>query len=101
MEDRLLKGLKSHVVEMTPRGRIDGLCEGENAWDDLMRSMAPCTLDVSIIHVKDQDPADMVALQVQIDGLFEYLNNPLCQKEFEDSLIFEGKDALPQTFIHP
>ncbi len=58
VEDRLLKGLKPHVVEVTPRGKIDdGACEGKNAWDDLMRSVAPHTLDVFIVHVRDQDSA--------------------------------------------
>jgi hypothetical protein len=74
------------VVEVTPRGRIDGACKGENAWDDLIKSMAPRTLDVSITHVKDQDPTYMATLEVQMDGLHEYLNNPLCQKGFEDSI---------------
>jgi hypothetical protein len=53
VEDRLLKGLKPHVVEVTPRGRIDGACKGENAWDDLMKSMGPRNLDVSIVHVNN------------------------------------------------
>jgi hypothetical protein len=29
VDNQLLKGLKPHVVEVTPRGRIDGACEGE------------------------------------------------------------------------
>jgi hypothetical protein len=29
-----------------------------------MKSMAPRTLDISITHVKDQDPTDMATLQV-------------------------------------
>jgi hypothetical protein len=44
VEDRLLKGLKPHVVEITLRGRIDGACKGGNAWDDFVKSMAPRTL---------------------------------------------------------
>jgi hypothetical protein len=35
---------------------IDGACEGKNAWDDILKSMAPHELDVYIVHVKDQTP---------------------------------------------
>jgi hypothetical protein len=55
--------MKPHEVEVTLGGSINGACEGKNAWDDILRSMAPRELDVSIVHVKNQ--------------------NPLCQKGFE------------------
>jgi hypothetical protein len=32
VDDQLLKALKPHVLEMTPRGRIDGACEGKMHW---------------------------------------------------------------------
>jgi hypothetical protein len=54
--------MKPHEVEMTLRGKIDEACEGGNAWVDILRSMAPCELDVVIIHVKDQNPIDMAPL---------------------------------------
>jgi hypothetical protein len=55
--------MKPHEVEVTPRGGIDGACEGKNARDDILRSMAPCELDVFIVHVKDQNPTDMTTLR--------------------------------------
>jgi hypothetical protein len=78
--------MKAHEVEVTLGGRIDGACEGENAWDDILKSMAPYELDVSIVHVKDQNPIDMATLRTQMDTIFEYKNNPLCQKGFEDAI---------------
>jgi len=48
--------------------------------------MAPSELDVSIVHVKDQNPIDMVTLRAQMDTLFENKNNPLRQKGFEDAI---------------
>jgi hypothetical protein len=48
--------MKPREVEVTPRGKIDRACEGGNAWVDILRSMAPYELDISIIHVKDQNP---------------------------------------------
>ncbi len=99
----MFKGLKPHVVEVTPKGRIDGACKGKNAWDALIKSMAPRTLDVSIVHVKDQDLAYMATLEVRMDGLYEYLNNPLCQKGFEDSIcrFLKGKRyCFKHIFTH-
>jgi hypothetical protein len=55
--------MKPHEVKATPRGRIDGACEGKNAWDDILRFMAPCELDVFIVHVKNQNPTDMATFQ--------------------------------------
>jgi hypothetical protein len=46
------KGLKPHVVEVTTEGRIDGACDGKNVSDDLLRSIVPRVLDVSIVHVR-------------------------------------------------
>jgi len=56
------KGLKPHVVEVTAKGKIDEAYDGKNAWDDLVRSQAPCHLDVFIVHVKDHNPIDMASL---------------------------------------
>jgi hypothetical protein len=54
--------MKPHDIEVIPRGSIDGACEGKNAWDDILKSMAPYELDVSIVHVKGQNPIDMATL---------------------------------------
>ncbi len=62
VEEWLSRGLKPHEVEVTPKGKIDGACKGENAWDDIFRSIAPCELDVSIVHVKDQNPTNLATL---------------------------------------
>jgi hypothetical protein len=51
--------MKLHEVEVTPRGRIDGACEGENAWDGILRFMAFREFNVFIVHVKDQNPTNM------------------------------------------
>jgi hypothetical protein len=79
--------MKPHEVEVIPRGRIDGACGGKNAWDDILKSMGPCELDAFIVHVKDQNPIDLATIQAQMDTLFEYKNNPLCQKGFEDAIM--------------
>jgi hypothetical protein len=45
--------MKFHEVKVTPKGRIDGACEGKNPWDDILRSMALHEFNVFIVHVKD------------------------------------------------
>jgi hypothetical protein len=72
--------MKLHEVELTPRGGIHGPCEGKNACDDILKSMAPCELDVSIVHVKDQNPIDMATLRAQMDTLFEYKKTPCAKR---------------------
>jgi hypothetical protein len=52
VQERLSKGLKPHVVEVTTRGRIEGACEGHNTWDDLMKSKTPHYLDVYVVLVR-------------------------------------------------
>jgi hypothetical protein len=43
-------------------------------------------IDVSIVHVRDQKPTNMVDLCQWMDEQFEYLNNPLSIKRFEDNI---------------
>jgi hypothetical protein len=47
------KGLKPQVIEVSVRGRIDEACKGKTMWDDIIRSIAPRVVDVSIVHVRD------------------------------------------------
>ncbi len=91
------------MVEVSVRGRIDGACDGKNAWDDFIRSRAPHILDVFILHVKEQNSTDMAELRAKMDALFEYLHNPVCQKGFEDSIrqFLKGeKSQLKHLFTH-
>ncbi len=83
---RIVQGRKPHVVEVTNKGKIDGACDGKNVAHDMLRSAATYYLDVSIVHVSEQNPKDMETLWARMDGLFEYKNHSLCQKGFEDSV---------------
>ncbi len=49
--------------------------------------------DVSIMHVMDRNLADMANLCGHMDKLYEYLNNELSIKGFEDTVhrFFKGK----------
>jgi hypothetical protein len=58
----MAKGLKPQVIEVSVKGRIDGACKGKTTWDDIIKSIAPCVVDVSIVHVRDQNPTNMADL---------------------------------------
>ncbi len=82
----MAKWLKPQIVEVSVRGRIDGACKGKTTRDDTIKSITPHVVDVSIVHVRDQNLADMVDLCQRMDEQFEYLNNPLSIKGFKDSV---------------
>jgi len=67
---------------VTNKGIIDGAYAGKNVWDDMLKLIATRYLDVSIVHVKEQNQTDMETLQAKMDGFFEYKNNPLCKRGF-------------------
>jgi hypothetical protein len=69
---------------VTRHGKIDGACEGKDAWDGVIRSLAPRTLNMAMVKVIEQDPVDMARLHLQWDGKFEYLGGELSVAGFRD-----------------
>jgi len=69
---------------VTRHGKIDGACEGKDAWDGAIRSLAPRTLNMAMVKVTEQDLVDMARLRLQLDGKFEYLGGELSVVGFRD-----------------
>jgi hypothetical protein len=69
---------------VTRHGKIDGACEGKDAWDGAIRSLAPRILNMVVVTVIEQDPVDMARLCLQLDGKFEYLGGELSVVGFRD-----------------
>jgi len=46
-------------VEVTKNGKIDGACDGKNEWDNALRRLVPCCLNMAILKVGDQNLIDM------------------------------------------
>ncbi len=46
-QERKEKGLPGHKVQVTRHGKIDGACEGKDAWDGAIRSLAPRILNMN------------------------------------------------------
>jgi hypothetical protein len=78
------KGLPPHKVQVTRHGKIDGACEGKDAWDGVIRSLAPWTLNMAVVKVTEQDLVDMARFHLQLDGNFEYLGGELSVVGFRD-----------------
>jgi hypothetical protein len=78
------KGLPPHKVQVTRHGKIDDACQGKDAWDGAIRSLAPRILNMVVVQVTEQDPVDMARLRLQLDGKFEYLGGELNVVGFRD-----------------
>jgi hypothetical protein len=78
------KGLPPHKVQVTRHGKIDGACEGKDAWDGAIRSLALQILNMAVVKVTKQDPVNMARLRLQLDGKFEYLGGELNVVGFRD-----------------
>jgi hypothetical protein len=50
-------------VEVTKNSKIDGACDGKNAWDNVIQGLAPCLLNLAVVKVSEQNPVDMEKLQ--------------------------------------
>ncbi len=81
VQEQLVKGLNAHAVKVTNKRRIDGACEGKNVWDDLLRSIAPCYLDVFIVHAKEQNSTNVVTLRTKMHSFFNTCITLYIQKE--------------------
>ncbi len=47
------KGLPPHKVQVTRHGKIDGACEGKDAWDGAIRLLAPRILNMVVVTVTE------------------------------------------------
>jgi hypothetical protein len=83
--------MKPHAVQVTPRGKIDGACEGGNAWVDILRSMAPCELDVFIYMSKTKTPLTWQYSKLEWTHFLNVKITPYAKRGLKMLLaIFEG-----------
>ncbi len=50
-KDFNLAMISSFFHVFTPRGAIDGGCEGENVWDETIRTLIPHILNISVVEL--------------------------------------------------
>ena len=95
--------MPGHKVQVTRHGKIDGACEGKDAWDGAIRSLAPRTLNMAVVKVTEQDPIDMARLRLHLDGKFEYVGGELSDAGFRDCVrrYMKGERArLKRRYAH-
>jgi hypothetical protein len=51
--ERREKGLPPHKVQVTRHSKIDGACQGKDAWDGAIRSLAPQILNMAVVQVTE------------------------------------------------
>ncbi|CAN5964797.1 unnamed protein product [Sphagnum jensenii] len=95
-QERKEKGLPGHKVQVTRHGKIDGACEGKDAWDAAIRSLAPRILNMAMVRVTEQDPVDMARIRLQLDGKFEYVGGELSVAGFRDC-VRKSAEAIPSS----
>jgi hypothetical protein len=67
-------------------GDIDEGCTGKNAWDDVVRSLVPWILDISVIEWEAQKSAAVEKLRNALDIDFEYVPHTLSQCGFRNAI---------------
>jgi hypothetical protein len=77
VELRRFGGQKPHTLRVRAGGGIDGGYEGKNAFDEVLHSLVPRILDVSILKWKLQHPSSVEKLRSAIDNDFEYLGHSI------------------------
>lgn len=83
---RLNGGKKPYTLRVKAGGAIDGGCEGKNAFDEMLRSLVPRILDVSVLKWKEQHPSSVEKLRSAIDNQFEYVGHKLSDGGFKDAV---------------
>lgn len=77
-------GKNLHKIKIKPGGDIDVACEGKNAWDEVVRTIIPRILDISVVEWERHDLKSLVKLKVFLDKTFEYVDNELSMVGFKN-----------------
>jgi hypothetical protein len=84
--ERSSLGQKLRQITVQSRGEIDGACLGKTTWDDAVRGLVPCILDLSVVEWEGQKPEAVQKLQDKLDAEFEYIGNPLSMQGFRNAV---------------
>ena len=77
-------GQKPHKVRVKACGGIDGGCDDNNEFDEVLRSLIPRILDVSCVKWDDQSSSSIEKLRSALDNEFEYLGILECSKKTDE-----------------
>jgi hypothetical protein len=83
---RTTGGHRPNKLRVKDGGDIDGGCPGKNAWDDVIRSLVPRILDISVIEWEAQKAVVVEKLREALDVDFEYVPVTLSQRGFRNAI---------------
>jgi hypothetical protein len=86
VQERTTAGRKSYTLRVKAGGEIAGGCPGKNAWDTVVRTSVPRTLDMSILSWKEQSPDAIVELRKHLDRDFKYVGYHLTEFGFRNTV---------------
>jgi hypothetical protein len=84
--ERTSGGRKARQIRVQSGGEIDGVCPGKNGWDDVVRGLVPCILDISVVDWEGQKQEAVQKLRERLDAEFKYLDNPLSMQGFRNAV---------------
>jgi hypothetical protein len=77
---------KPNKLRVKEGGDIDGGCLGKNAWDDVVRSLVPRILDMSLIDWEAQKTVAVEKLRGALDQDYKYEPVTLRQRGFRNAI---------------
>jgi hypothetical protein len=83
---RTTGGQKPQTLWVKDGGDIDEGCIGKNAWDDVVRSLVPRILDISVVEWEVQKSAAVEKLRNALDADFEYVLQTLSHRGFWNAI---------------
>jgi hypothetical protein len=84
--NRTTGGHRPNKLRMKDGGDIDGGCPGKNAWDDVVKSLVPQILDISVIEWEVQKIVAVEKLRKALNMDFEYVPVTLSQHGFRNAI---------------
>jgi hypothetical protein len=86
VQERTAAGQKPYTLRVKAGGEIAGGCLGKNAWDAVVRTSVPRTLDMSVLSWKEQSPDTIAKLREHLNRDFEYVGYHLTEFGFRNAV---------------
>jgi hypothetical protein len=86
VQEKIAAGQKSYTLRVKAGGEIAGGYPSKNAWDAVVRTSVPRTLDMSILSWKEQSLNTIAELREYLDRDFEYVGYHLTEFGFRNTV---------------
>ncbi len=66
-----------HKIKIRLKGDIDGGCDRNNVWDEVVKTTIPQILDIDVVEQEVHKPESLKKLKASLNIEFEYVDNEL------------------------